>query len=50
MVRQLLIDATLEPGGSVRVAIDGGLKLSLDRGTWTPPIGRIHPDPNGREG
>lgn len=32
---------SLKAARSVRFAIDGGgLKISLDRGTWSPPIGQ----------
>lgn len=26
---------------SIRFAIDGGLKVKVNGGTWSPPIGRI---------
>lgn len=41
LVGEILTDAATD-GATVRVAIDdGGLKLSVDRGTWTPPIGML---------
>jgi hypothetical protein len=42
MIGELLTDAATD-GSPVRVAIDdGGVKLSVARGTWTPAIGSIH--------
>ena len=36
--------AAADKSQPVRFAIDdGGLKLSIGRGTWTPPLGQVTP-------
>lgn len=28
----------------IKICVDGGVKIKIDEGVWTPPLGRIDPD------